>query len=41
MTYYNLEVEDDLWAAWKDTVPREMKLGDRIEELIEEDLNND
>lgn len=38
MTQYTLDVDGDLWQAWKLTVPRSYdKLGDRIEELIDAD----
>lgn len=38
MTKYTLEVDDELWEEWKDTVPRSKTLNDRIVKLIEEDL---
>lgn len=35
MTQYNLDVDDELWADWKVTVPRSYDfLGERIEELL-------
>lgn len=38
MTRYNLDTPDDVWDAWKTTVPRSYdKLGDRITELLEAD----
>ena len=38
VTSYQLEVPDELWATWRDGVPRSYsKLGDRITELIELD----
>lgn len=37
MTTYSLTIPDDVWAEWKDTVPRSMSLRDRIVELLEAD----
>lgn len=41
MTKYTVEVPDDLWNEWKDTVPRSQTLNDRIIELIAADVDED
>lgn len=41
MTKYTIEVDDETWDRWKDTVPRSMTLNDALVELIEEDLERD
>jgi hypothetical protein len=40
MTVYQIDVPDDLWDDWKETVPRSKNLNDRVVELIEEDTTN-
>lgn len=40
MTVYQIEVPDETWDRWKQTVPRGRKLNDRIVTLIEEDIND-
>jgi hypothetical protein len=40
MTKYTIEVDDELWSNWKDTVPRSKTLNDRIVELIEADAGD-
>ena len=37
MTTYQFQVDDETWAAWKETVPRSKSLEQRIIELIEAD----
>ena len=37
MTKYQFQIEDEKWAAWKETVPRSKSLETRIIELIEAD----
>lgn len=34
---YQFQIDDDKWAAWKETVPRSKSLEQRIIELIEAD----
>ena len=36
---YSFAVDKELWTDWKVTVPRDIKLHDRIAELIEQDKN--
>jgi len=38
-TTFHLGVPPELWDSWKDTVPRSENLSERIETLIEQDLN--
>lgn len=38
-TTFHLGVPPELWTNWKDTVPRSTNLSERIETLIEQDLN--
>jgi len=37
MVTYQFDCDDDLWRAWKRTVPREQALDDRIRELLAAD----
>ena len=39
MTSYSFEIDDELWQEWKDTVPRSKRLDERIEELIQADVD--
>ena len=34
---YQFQIDDEKWAAWKETVPRSKSLEKRITELIEAD----
>lgn len=36
---YQFEIDDDDWAAWKDTVPRSKALDERLRELIAADTD--
>lgn len=38
MTKYQADYDDEIWAEWKKTVLRDVKLSDRIEELMLADL---
>lgn len=37
MVKYQFEIDDDIWEAWKNTVPRSKSLDKRLIELIEAD----
>lgn len=39
MVTYTLEVDDDLWYDWADTIPRSENLDDRLRQLIREDID--
>ena len=39
MTSYSFEVDDETWDAWKNTVPRSKRLDERLQELIEADID--
>ena len=39
MVKYQFQIDDDTWAAWKETVPRSKSLETRIIELIEADTD--
>jgi len=39
MTTYSFEVDDELWAEWKDTVPRSQRLDERLVDLIQADVD--
>jgi len=41
MTVYQIDVPDDLWDEWKETVPRSSTLNERLITLIEEDSTNE
>jgi len=37
--YYSLSTPKQVWAEWKDTVPRSQRLGERLTELIQADVD--
>ena len=39
MTSYSFEVDDETWDEWKNTVPRSKRLDERLQELIEADID--
>lgn len=39
MVKYQFQAEDEVWEAWKNTVPRSKSLEQRIVELIEADTD--
>lgn len=41
MTKYTVDVPDEVWQAWKETVPRSMNLNDGLNRLIAEKTLNE
>lgn len=39
MPTYQWEPDDDVWQAWKDTVPRSKPLHERLDELLQADID--
>jgi len=41
MTTYRLEVDDELWERFKETVPRSTTINDRLTEFIREEVGEE